>query len=96
MLHTLPEFLETLTQIFQPTTLGKDAAKALVSLRQDNCSVFDYTITFHTIATDSGWIQLALINGFFNILSKILNDHLAPLDLPEDLEVLINFVSIAQ
>ncbi len=91
--NSLPLFTNTLTQIFQTVTLGREAAKALVTLRQGRRSVSDYAIDFRTLAADSGWNQLALVDAFFNGLSERLKDHLTPLDLPSELEALIALAS---
>uniref|UniRef100_A0A3Q3W030 Uncharacterized protein n=1 Tax=Mola mola TaxID=94237 RepID=A0A3Q3W030_MOLML len=42
--YSLPEFLKTFTQIFQSTTPGREAAKALVFLRQGKRSVIDNAV----------------------------------------------------
>ena len=71
--------------MFQLMSPGREAAKALVSLKQGKQSVTDYTVELRTIAADSGWnqplIKLKLI--------KFLKDHMAPLDL----EAVINLAS---
>lgn len=63
-----------------------------MQLRQRQRQVVDYTIEFHTIATDSGWNNPALIHAFVNGLSDPFKDHLAPLDLPGNLETLVAMV----
>uniref|UniRef100_A0A3Q4ACU0 Retrotransposon gag domain-containing protein n=1 Tax=Mola mola TaxID=94237 RepID=A0A3Q4ACU0_MOLML len=90
---SLPEFIKIFTQIFQSTSLGRETAKALVSLRQGKKSVSDYAVEFRTIAADSGWNQPALIDAFLNGLSETLKDHMASINLPADLEAVINFAS---
>ena len=50
-------------------------------------SVIDYAIE---LAGYSGWVQPLLIEAFLNSLSETLKEHLAPLELPVNLEPLIN------
>uniref|UniRef100_A0A8D0CYT6 Gypsy retrotransposon integrase-like protein 1 n=1 Tax=Sander lucioperca TaxID=283035 RepID=A0A8D0CYT6_SANLU len=82
-------FSQTFTQIFQHVTPGREAARMLVNLRQGRRRVADYAIEFRTVAAESGWNQTALMDAFLCGLSSALNDHLAALDLPEDLDTLI-------
>ena len=71
-------------------TLGREAAKALVSLRQCKQSVIDYTVEFRTIAAESGWNKPVLIDIFLHGLLVTPKNHMAPLDLPLDLQDLMN------
>ena len=82
-------FSKTFTQIFQHVTPGREAARMLVHLRQGRRRVADYAIEFRTVAAESGWNQTALMDAFLCGLSSALKDHLAALDLPEDLDALI-------
>ncbi|KAK7913158.1 hypothetical protein WMY93_013369 [Mugilogobius chulae] len=91
--NSLPRFLKTFNQIFQTVTPGREAAKALVTLRQGRRSVLDYALEFRTLSADSGWNQLALVDAFFNGLSETIKDHLTPLDLPTELDALIALAS---
>uniref|UniRef100_A0A8C9ZTG8 Gypsy retrotransposon integrase-like protein 1 n=1 Tax=Sander lucioperca TaxID=283035 RepID=A0A8C9ZTG8_SANLU len=75
--------------IFQHVTPGREAARMLVNLRQGRRRVADYAIEFRTVAAESGWNQTALMDAFLCGLSSALKDHLAALDLPEDLDTLI-------
>ncbi len=71
---------------------GREAAKALHALKQGKRSVLDYAIEFRTLAADSGWNQPAL-GSFYNGLLETLKDHLAPLDLPAELDALVSLAS---
>lgn len=77
-------------KIFDQTTPGRDAARALIKLRQHQRSVADYAIEFRTMAADSGWNSAALFDAFVSGLSDSLQDQLAPLDLPADLDSVIS------
>lgn len=86
---SLPAFLEAFTQVFQHTRPGREAARALMRLRQGRRRVADYAIEFRTLAAESAWNPAALLDAFLEGLSGELKDHLAPLDLPATLEGLI-------
>uniref|UniRef100_A0A3B3I5P6 CCHC-type domain-containing protein n=1 Tax=Oryzias latipes TaxID=8090 RepID=A0A3B3I5P6_ORYLA len=86
---SLPAFLEAFTQVFQHTRPGREAARALMRLRQGRRRVADYAIDFRTLAAESAWNPSALIDAFLEGLSGELKDQLAPLDLPATLEGLI-------
>lgn len=86
---SLKLFSGTFTKIFQHTTPGREAARAISSLRQGERRVADYAIEFRTLAADSGWNDAALLDSFLFGLSDPLKDQLAPLDLPEDLDSVI-------
>ena len=87
---SLAEFTGSLTRIFQHNAPGREAARALVSLRQGKRRVSDFAIEFRTLAADSGWNQSALIDAFLHGLVSSMKDHLAPLDIPDDLDSLIS------
>ena len=87
---SLSLFSETFTKIFQHIPPGREAARALVGLRQGKQRVSDYAIKFRTLAADSDWNQSALFDAFLYGLSGTLNDQLAPLELPADLDSLIS------
>eukprot|EP00064_Thunnus_orientalis_P019626 superscaffoldBa00004989_g19750 len=82
-------FSKTFTQIFQQTAPGREAARALVKLRQGKKRVSDYAIEFRTIAAESDWNQPALFDVFLDGLSDTIKDQLPPLDLPAELDLLI-------
>lgn len=79
-------FTETLKKIFDHTTPSREAARALVHLKQNQRRVADYAIEFRTLAADSGWNELALLDAFLHGLSDSVKDQLAPLELPTDLD----------
>lgn len=91
--NSLPLFIKTFTLVFQTVTPGREAARALVGLRQGRRSVFDYAIEFRTLAADSGWNQPALVDAFYNGLSEMLKDQLTLLDLLSELDSLIYLAS---
>ena len=87
---SLENFIDTMRKIFNQTTPGREAARALIKLKQHQRSVADYAIEFRTMAADSGWNSAALFDAFVSGLSDSLQDQLAPLDLPTDLDSVIS------
>lgn len=83
-------FSETLRKVFDRTAPGREAARALVGLRQGRRRAIDYAIEFRTLAADSGWNAASLCDAFLFGLSDTLKDHLVPLELPSDLDTLIS------
>ncbi|CAL9684952.1 unnamed protein product [Knipowitschia caucasica] len=88
----LRQFIKSFTQIFQHISPGREAARALVGLRQGRRRASDYAIEFRTLAAGSEWNHSARIDAFLHGLSSTLKDQLAPLDLPDDLDELISLV----
>lgn len=86
---SLADFTRALTQIFQHASPGREAARAIIKLRQGKRRVTDYAIDFRTLAAESEWNAAALADAFFQGLSGNIKDHLVSMDLPEDLDSLI-------
>lgn len=87
--QSLTEFKNTISRIFDHTSPASEASRMLLQIRQRHRQVVDYAIEFRTVAADSGWNTPALIDAFLNGLSEPIKDHLAPLELPQDLEAII-------
>ena len=83
-------FKEKLSKIFNQSTPGREAARALMGLRQGRRRVSDYVVEFRTLAVDSGWNNSSLCDAYLHGLTEALKDQLAPLELPEDLDSLIS------
>lgn len=70
--------LQTLTKsftcIFQYASSGREAARALMKLRQGRKRVADYAIEFRTLSADSGWNASALADAFIRGLSSSVKD----------------------
>ena len=47
--------------VFDKKAVGQDAAKLLMTIRQDKRSVADYAIAFRTRAKESEWNEHALV-----------------------------------
>lgn len=87
--NSLALFTEAFTKIFQHIAPGREATRAISSLRQGERRVSDYAIEFRTLAADSSWNEADLLDAFLFGLSDPLKDQLAPLDLPQDLDSVI-------
>ncbi|XP_010767110.1 uncharacterized protein [Notothenia coriiceps] len=72
---SLENFIDTMRKTFDQTTPGREAARALIKLRQHQRSVADYAIEFRTMAADSGWNSAALFDAFVSGLSHSLHDQ---------------------
>lgn len=75
-----------LCESFSP---GREAARSPMCLHQGRRSVLDYLIEFHTLATESGWNNPALVDAFVSGLSQQIKDQLVSLDLPDELDSLV-------
>lgn len=74
---------------FLHTSSGREAARALIKIRQGNRRVSDYAIDFRTLAAKSEWNSAALTDAFFQGLSETVKDQLVSVDLPTELDLLI-------
>lgn len=82
-------FSAALTRVFGQSTTGREAARALGSLRQGRSRVFDHAIHFRTLAAESSWNDEALADMFYLSLSEDIKDRLATVDLPASFEALV-------
>lgn len=64
-------------------------AGGLLSLRQGNQSVFDFSIDFRTKACLSGWNEGALRDAFLHRLADYIKDELVSHALPSSLDDVI-------
>ena len=79
-------------RFFDHTARGREAARALMDLRQGNRRVSTYAVEFRTLATESGWNEEALFDAFMRGLAESIRDHLTALELPNDVDSLIALV----
>ena len=70
---------------------GREAARKLIQLWQDSCSVADYMVDFRMLAVESAWNQEALFDMFLQGISEEVKDELAAREIPTDLDSLIAF-----
>lgn len=82
-------FQDTMSKIFDYSIPAREASRALMQIKQRHRQVIDNAVEFRTVAADSGWDTPALIDAFMNGLSEPIKDHIAALELPQDLEAII-------
>uniref|UniRef100_A0A8C9Z2Z8 DUF4939 domain-containing protein n=1 Tax=Sander lucioperca TaxID=283035 RepID=A0A8C9Z2Z8_SANLU len=68
-------FTKTFTWIFQHVTPGREAARALVGLRQARRRVSNYAIEFRILAAESGWNSFVLSDTFLCAPTRGQNLH---------------------
>ncbi|CAB1338614.1 unnamed protein product [Coregonus sp. 'balchen'] len=81
-------FTEEIKKVFDHLFSGKDAAKRLLSLRQEPHSVAEMACEFRTLAVESGWNEGALQGAIRNALTETLKDELVSRDEPDGLDKL--------
>ncbi|KAI3374192.1 hypothetical protein L3Q82_006044 [Scortum barcoo] len=79
--------------MFDHTSSAREASRALFNLQQRNRRVVDYAVEFRTLAADSGWDDVAIRDTFVNGLTEQIKDHLAPMELPGNLESLVDMAT---
>ncbi len=77
-------------KLFDRSAQGDEAAAQLSWLSQRKCSVTDYPIQFQNLAEVCGWNEGALRIRFLEGLDEAIADELAAVDLPRELDNLIN------
>lgn len=70
---TLPKTYPGSQQVFDHAVTGKDADKALLTLKQGKQLAADFALTFHTLAADSSWNEATLKIAFHGELLKKQN-----------------------
>ena len=86
---TFQAFGAEMRKVFDHTSSTHDTARRLYHLRQGRRRVSDYSIQFRTLATESGWNQVALYEAFYAGLAENIKDQLIATELPPDLDALI-------
>ncbi|KAL0170809.1 hypothetical protein M9458_035405, partial [Cirrhinus mrigala] len=79
-----------MTALFDRSARGDEAATQLSQLSQGRTSITDYSIRFKTLAAACLWNPEALRARFLDGLCAAIKDEIAILDLPRDLEEVIN------
>ncbi|TWW54183.1 hypothetical protein D4764_0209330, partial [Takifugu flavidus] len=82
-------FTEELRKVFGLGATGPDGTSELLSIRQGNQSVADYSIDFRTKARQSNWNLAALRDAFLHGLAEYIKDELVSYPLPATLDELI-------
>ncbi|TWW79641.1 Retrotransposon-like protein 1 [Takifugu flavidus] len=82
-------FSEELRKVFGLGAAGPEGTSELLSIRQGNQSVADYSIDFRTKARLSDWNLAALRDAFLHGLAEYIKDELVSYPLPATLDELI-------
>ncbi len=83
-------FLPGDDEAFRLISPGDEAAAQLSRLSQRKCSVTDCAIQFQILAAACGWNEGVLRACFLEGLDEVIADELAAVDLPRELDNLIN------
>ncbi len=87
---TFVAFRQEMAKLFDRSAQGDEAAAQLSRLSQKKGSVTDYAIQFQTLESACGWNEGALCARFLEGLDYAIADELAAVDLPRELDSLIN------
>ncbi len=86
----LNEFLRQFREVFEHSASGKEAGEQLLALRQGKDTAADYSLTFRTLAAQTGWESGPLKLLYRKGLSAELQSELACRDEGRTLEEFIN------
>ncbi len=86
----LNEFLRISSEVFEHSASGKEAGEELLALRQGKDTAADYSLTFRTLAAQTGWESGLLKLLYRKGLSAELQSELACRDEGRTLEEFIN------
>lgn len=84
------EFRQEMVKLFDRSARGDEAAALLSRLTQKGGSVTDYAIRLKTLAAACDWNESAIRARFLEGLNHTISDEMSALDMPADLESLIN------
>ncbi len=87
---SLNEFLRQFREVFEHSVSGEDAGEQLLALRQGKDTAADYSLTFCTLAAQTGWENGPLKLLYRKGLSAELQSELACRDEGRTLEEFIN------
>lgn len=84
------DFEKEMIKVFDRSVHGREAARLLVSLRQGDRSVSDYSIQFRTLAASCGWNAAAQWDQFLHGLRDEIQDEIAAQELPTEFDGLVD------
>ncbi|KAF7647276.1 hypothetical protein LDENG_00174840 [Lucifuga dentata] len=82
-------FSMEMKKVFDRSLSGREAAREILHITQNNHMVSDYAIEFRTLAATCNWDTQALFDVFYHGLSARIKDELATHNLPDNLDSLI-------
>ncbi len=91
----LNEFLRQFREVFEHSASGKEAGEQLLALRQGKDTAADYSLTFRTLAAQTGWESGPLKLLYRKGLSAELQSELACRDEGRTLEEFINITIVS-
>lgn len=78
-------FVEEMLMVFDLGSSTAEASRELMTIRQGNRTVADYSIDFRTLARRSSWNGAALVDAFLHSLADYVKDELVSHDQPSTL-----------
>lgn len=85
-----PRFKEEMIRVFDRSTHGEEASRALSTLRQGRRSAADFAIEFRTLATTAGWNEPALVSRYLEGLNSDVKEEIYIREVPTQLDSLID------
>ncbi|KAL6481423.1 hypothetical protein MHYP_G00095030 [Metynnis hypsauchen] len=89
VMQTYASFEHQFKEVFDHSGTGKDPGEQLLHLKQGNSTALDFSLTFRTLAAESGWDDQALKTVYRNGLNEQLKSELACKDDAQTLDGLI-------
>ncbi|XP_056094883.1 uncharacterized protein LOC130073475 [Rhinichthys klamathensis goyatoka] len=80
---------QEMKRVFDRAVAGREAARQLADLRQNNSSVSDYSIQFRTLAAECKWNEEAQWDLFLHGLADRVQREIYTVELPKTLDGLI-------
>jgi hypothetical protein len=77
-------------RVFDRAVAGREAARMLAELKQEERSVSDYSIRFRTLAAECQWNEEAQWDMFLHGLADRVQNEIYALDLPTSLNGLVD------
>nr|XP_055051762.1 retrotransposon-derived protein PEG10 [Misgurnus anguillicaudatus] len=81
---------EEMRRVFDRSVAGREAARLLADLRQEDRSVSDYSIEFRTLAAECKWNEEAQWDHFLHGLADRIQQEIRAVELPSSLNGLID------
>lgn len=79
-------FAKEMLKVFDLDSSTAEASRALMTIRQGNRTVADFSIDFRTLARRSSWNEAAQVDAFLHSLADYVKDELVSHDQPSTLD----------
>ena len=90
---TFEAFAAEMTKVFDLGSSSSEASRELLTMRQGNRTVADYSIDFRTQVNRSSWNMAAVVDAFYQSLADYIKDELVSHDLPSTLDAAIELAA---